>query len=907
MNRLKDFVDTTQDFALSGKISLSKALLNSLSEHKNGFQIYTDYIKEFEMTHSNYNISALKRFPTAQQVKIHESDYKLSQPELEPNLFSFYSHSDVNRLARLLPTIDAKVYQPDVDHFIVIYWCDRLTNTSMLEYFHDFRCLSPDAPIQSNANVLFYLVTSEHNLYKIKNCANEFGLSPLDSFWMPNSTEKKSPYFASSDSSPITTVRHLGGLIFDILFTSGVTLLNTNVFQSIKTIDDLLNNETELRETIGAHLKLLLITTFCRLQVSDGSTKNLRLKRLTAKNRKSRTAALSPSNTYFSTLCCIGGSDKKTANQLSKMSEEQLNKDVIIICLYAGGQMATTLNAAYSRQVLNTIIKPVNTEKNKVLHLDDVTLFKKLNKQHQHQQQQEQNQSDEDDEDEDEDEDNETISYEFKKLCSCDSCANSTTYDINMSTYGPEQLITTSYTARDLLKILGQDSDENIRILDQLLDMSIAAMDIESMTVPLSADKPTSCAFNYQTIEKDVSVEDHSLYVQKPIMICHMDYLSRDYRTTSNSDPSTTKHIFFQSTNDDEASIYSFMKQYWLAVEERHQILCQQKYELSKPLWEIVHAYKNAHYKFHATWCEKYPRCCTIESNNHDFHHQKNYDSCSSTSDSDMDDNNSNEDMTTSCDNLMFDIKYRENIVEKSWKRSLAGQLAAELKRLISDYCIFSFYGSGYDHVLLEGYLLPFLYQQKQKPRMEKKGNKVLTIRTKSGVFFRDITKLLAPATNLASFGKLFNLEQVKAHFPFSYLDSVQKLLEPHLPTEIHFWTGELKVFSGHLSEAEKTGQIQKIIAEAQQLFSLTKCQNVGDYLRYYLRLDVEILYQASQLWRQHLKDLIQIDFLEHRKFTISSLSFLANQRNMSSHRKIGTFSVNNSQVYRLLRQGMRG
>lgn len=202
---------------------------------------------------------------------------------------------------------------------------------------------------------------------------------------------------------------------------------------------------------------------------------------------------------------------------------------------------------------------------------------------------------------------------------------------------------------------------------------------------------------------------------------------------------------------------------------------------------------------------------------------------------------------------------------------------------------------------------MPFLYQQKERPRMDKKGNKVLSIRTRQNIVFRDITKLLAPSTSLASFGRLFNLQQVKAHFPFSYLDSVEKLLVPRLPEEAAYWIGDLKVVSSHLSEQEKNLETQLIIKEAQELFDQANCTCVGDYLRYYLRLDVEILYQACQHWRNHLKQVISIDFMEHRKYTISSLSFLANQRTMRQYQKIGTFSVNNSQYYRLLRQGMRG
>jgi hypothetical protein len=51
----------------------------------------------------------------------------------------------------------------------------------------------------------------------------------------------------------------------------------------------------------------------------------------------------------------------------------------------------------------------------------------------------------------------------------------------------------------------------------------------------------------------------------------------------------------------------------------------------------------------------------------------------------------------------------------------------------------------------------------------------------------------------------------------------------------------------------------------------------------------------------------VDIDFVEARKFTISSLSNLAGFKAAASKKQIGTFFPNNSQIYRLLRGGMRG
>jgi hypothetical protein len=73
-------------------------------------------------------------------------------------------------------------------------------------------------------------------------------------------------------------------------------------------------------------------------------------------------------------------------------------------------------------------------------------------------------------------------------------------------------------------------------------------------------------------------------------------------------------------------------------------------------------------------------------------------------------------------------------------------------------------------------------------------------------------------------------------------------------------------------------------IAEAQELFKKAGCKNLGDYLQAYLKLDVLILYKATQEWRKTLKKYVNIDFIEARKFTISSLrlthlQFMTSQR----------------------------
>lgn len=196
---------------------------------------------------------------------------------------------------------------------------------------------------------------------------------------------------------------------------------------------------------------------------------------------------------------------------------------------------------------------------------------------------------------------------------------------------------------------------------------------------------------------------------------------------------------------------------------------------------------------------------------------------------------------------------------------------------------------------------MPYLFEAKFTPKLEKRGNKVTQISTRIGIVFRDVAKLLAPSTSLRSFGALFKLEQAKAHFPFGLLNSVEALKMPELPSDLLSWKSDLSSGGGGSSTTLED------IAEAQELYRRAGCTNLGEYLSAYLKLDVDILYLATQKWRRHLKQLVDIDFVESKKFTISSLSFLAGNKTAVRHQQLGHFFPNNSQIYRLLRLGMRG
>jgi len=193
------------------------------------------------------------------------------------------------------------------------------------------------------------------------------------------------------------------------------------------------------------------------------------------------------------------------------------------------------------------------------------------------------------------------------------------------------------------------------------------------------------------------------------------------------------------------------------------------------------------------------------------------------------------------------------------------------------------------------------LVELSERPKVCKKGNRVTSITTRSGVEFRDIARLLAPSTSLRKFGQLFGLEQAKAHFPFSYLTSVERLRDSRLPQDLEIWRSDLT--GENMTEED----LRKIRDEAEEMWQKIGCRNVGDYLSGYLHLDIEILYEGAQKWIATLEDVLGLNLIELGKFTISSLSYCAGLKSSESRIRIGSFFPNNSQLYSVLRMGMRG
>lgn len=434
-----------------------------------------------------------------------------------------------------------------------------------------------------------------------------------------------------------------------------------------------------------------------------------------------------------------------------------------------------------------------------------------------------------------------------KKFCRCPNCApGEKEYDVNMSRGGPEKLLTHKLIPSELVKILGAKSDETDAILEQLSRLSVAAFDIEATTVPL--DHETYFQSHIPLAEIDSATRAQlALAVQKPIMLAHRDALMHS------GEPCQV----FTLESDQESGVYSLVKKYWKFVLQRRARARTVKKQLALPLLLLCEKYKKAYFDYAQHWRPP---------------------------------------ITAAGGEKKLELPQ----IVSGWRQSLPGRLEGQLNRLIDSYEIFSFYGSGYDHVLLQAYLVPYLFEKKLSPKLEKNGNKITAIKVnKLRINFRDVVKLLSPGTSLRQFGQLFKLTQEKAHFPFFLLTGLEALNLPHLPKTVSEWNSPLSLNKTAMSQAE--------VDDSIKLFEQNNCQSLGDYLKIYLRLDVDILYCATQGLRQMVAKEIGVDFVQTGNFTISSVSNLAGDRCAAANLQFGQFFPNNSSVYRLLRKGMRG
>lgn len=680
-----------KDFAKSGQISLSKALLDSLAEDENctGFELYCKYFENFCLVDEEANLSCLKSCGKAVD-RIRKHLYKKSDPGSEPCYFSFYSHHDVNRMGKMLK------------QEIVVYCAKTVEsiledNRQSIYVLHDFRCLNFAMCQPKIKTYLFCSATK--SLYSLSG---------------PLNLKHASCFFGETLSSyrPEKTENWTEALDRAVLGSRYKKDKNDNHLR-LQNLTQVQRYSRQLYERWGN--KTVLLTGFCRYTSTGNWTKKK-----------------CPSKCYFVTLALIHDSD--LTSPLASKLEELSFDNCIVLSVYNYSQICR-LNRVFSEHVLKSLRDTTGAKERlcgrqgphqfKKANLSDRLQAKKAWKEMRQARKRKRRESLVSDPDAPTFHSNRSkkSSVSRSKICKCSICLD-TKFSENMAFSGPEKLCSTEYTVSDLLKILGEWNRDVEALVEKLCSMSVGAMDIESRTCSADVGKSTdgNC-FTYGEILADIKMEGHVKKVQKPLMIAHLDGL--DLLSDSLKRPDAAVEVFTVES-DSEESIYAMMKDYWDHVLLRQKAVREAKIKVAEPLYRLTNQYRKVFFEYSCKWLDdslekikksqqkyaaktflekagkstKRSRCSSfkeeIDNSNPDETEAPPTDKEEEEEEEDyVDDPISvyNQLELATLQSLAEKFEVKQSQLVAAWRATLPGKLEAGLDRLIEQYEIFSFYG----------------------------------------------------------------------------------------------------------------------------------------------------------------------------------------------------------------------
>ena len=524
--------------------------------------------------------------------------FDLKHPQKEPAFFNFSVHTDLNRLASVL--------ECDI---VVYYTSEKFEN--FFEIYHDFRAFNNkiEIPVEDYANeedeeedfkkkikkvknsCLYYVLTVERKLFKFEESLDEV-------------LERLPGAFFSQQEFRIRNLRFpdYGELLARSLNLPPPNFPISSLLELTFSVDRL----WDLWKT-----KIILVS-FCKLNFNQKQIRNV-------------SRRLHPRFCFFFHLGIVGGREIQSESEEGNLAK--LVDDISLAVCFYGPNLAHVLKDDYRRAVIDEYKKTSRRDKpltTNFLNIPTVNLEERREALAKVEAKKRMKKSGK-------------IPYGDSrvKVCKCETCRHSDKFDINMGRGGPERLCVYSLCASELLKLIGFDTPDNLETIEKLCALSMASMDIESMTLDVHLEPPArEGAGLFYGIVDDVKLQGHFKKVQKPIMIAHLDQLS---------DENDVK--VFTIASDAEEDIYKMMRQYWRFVKERHAAVRAEKSKLARPLLNLVNTYKNAHIQFSEKWC------------------------------------------------LENEVPLQNQSYFRSYCQSLVGQLEKRLRILIDEYTIFSFYG----------------------------------------------------------------------------------------------------------------------------------------------------------------------------------------------------------------------
>lgn len=649
------------DYTKDGKVSLTKAFLKVLAGEKSGFDLYYEYFKKYTLIDSDYNLSALSRFSEPEQRRVVGELYHLSDQTKEPDWMSFWSAHDVNRVANL-SDVEVVVYitaSKDVllPGFATGQWIKR--RMSDIEIYHDYRSTGFGRGFTNEGGSSNSSGSRSKCIYlMLAVCGATRKLYCLDcdiAMWIDKQFSVVGMPFERARTS--VSVTPDDGGCEDFLDCLSLMLSSESVDVPeprlrINCPNDFL---CVSEDSVYEHLNSRIAGGLVRPCIVVAYTRNSG--RVPYKVQLSRTG--SKPKGHFSTLAVVSSVPS------SRPFSERVPKPELceVICLF--GQYHVALLAEYWRRLIVSNHFQTSGLKEK-LHNRHLTRLEGLSKKVSPGELQEVLEA------------AEALrrgpkrKKHHRKKCKCQICHIKKDYNLNMSCAGPERLCSTQYTISDLLKIVNIELSDDL--LERIVELSVAAMDIESKTDTVSLVTPRpGPSVEYAEIDQAV-LEGHIKRVQTPIMIAHTDALTLDSTWSLTAE------------GDEISYTFKLMADYWTLLLERRNDCVRQKKELSQPIFDILTEYRNAFTKYY------FEHVQTSRTKAAEAYQESLVELESSHEGTDEELELLKAGLSQKSSDLLAKLPEAKGCI-KAWKSTLPGMLESRLSDLVCSYTVFSFCG----------------------------------------------------------------------------------------------------------------------------------------------------------------------------------------------------------------------
>ena len=155
-------------------------------------------------------------------------------------------------------------------------------------------------------------------------------------------------------------------------------------------------------------------------------------------------------------------------------------------------------------------------------------------------------------------------------------------------------------------------------------------------------------------------------------------------------------------------------------------------------------------------------------------------------------------------------------------------KLIQQLYSWLRQLPVVGFNSGHYDLNVVKKFFIPYMLKGDDKTRFViKRQNTYMCFATKK-LKFPDVTQYLAPGVSYAKYLKVYGCELQKGHFPYEYMDDLQKLDERSLPPQSAFY-----------SRLKNEGISDEDFARCQTVWRTNEMTTMREYLIWYNTRDV--------------------------------------------------------------------